>query len=210
MLKCAKALVNRIRTAWFDSGDYWDRRYRQGGTSGGGSVGRLAKFKAGVINRFVRDHDVRSVIELGSGDGSQLELAKYPAYVGVDVSKAAVEATRKRFRHDPTKQFHSELPAGTSADLSLSLDVIYHLVEDRVFEQYMTTLFDAARRFVIVYSSNKDERGALHVRHRKFTDWIEQNRPRARLVEKIPNCYPEDPADPVETSFADFYIFAVD
>lgn len=209
MLKRAKALANKVRLAWFNSGDYWDRRYRQGGTSGGGSIGRLAQFKAQVINQFVREHDIQSVIELGSGDGTQLELAEYPAYIGVDVSRATVEATRERFKRDPTKEFHTRLPAGATADLTLSLDVIYHLVEDAVFEQYMATLFDAATRFVIIYSSNKDERGAVHVRHRKFTDWIEQNRPGARFVEKMANPYPEDPADPTETSFADFYIFAV-
>ena len=209
MLKRAKSLVNKVRLAWFSSGDYWDRRYQQGGTSGGGSVGRLARFKAEVINRFVRENDVRSVIELGSGDGTQLELAEYPRYIGVDVSKTVVEATREKFRDDPTKQFHTALPAGTTADLTLSLDVIYHLVEDAVFERYMTDLFDAATRFVIIYASNKDECGAVHVRHRKFTDWIERNRPEARLLQTIANRYPEDPADPVETSFADFYIFAV-
>lgn len=43
------------------------------------------------------------------------------------------------------------------ADLSLSLDVIYHLVEDEVFETYINTLFKSARRYVIIYSSNSDD-----------------------------------------------------
>src|ERR1035438_9808248 len=72
------------------SGAYWELRYRTGGNSGPGSYGRLAHFKADTLNGFVDQHKIASVIEWGSGDGSQLQLANYPAYTGVDVSKTAV------------------------------------------------------------------------------------------------------------------------
>ena len=89
-----------------------------------------------------------------------------------------------------------------------ALDVIYHLVEDDVFEQYMAQLFDAATRFVIVYSSN-DERPAdsVHVRHRRFTDWIDCERREFRKIGFVRNPYPEDIRDIDNTSFADFYFF---
>jgi hypothetical protein len=197
---------NRFR----HSADYWERRYLDGGNSGAGSYNRLAQFKAEFINDFVARNAVRSVIEFGSGDGAQLELASYPEYIGVDVSEAAIEATQSRFRSDPTKRFYhpSVLPQGTKAELALSLDVIYHLVEDDVFDRYMWALFDAATRFVIVYSSN-DERPppAPHVRHRRFTDWIDKNRPGFLLREHVPNTFPLDENDPENTSFADFYVF---
>jgi len=48
--------------------------------------------------------------------------------------------------------------------------VIYHLTEDRVFETYLTHLFAAGLRFVVVYSTNMEVSGtAPHVRHRVFT-----------------------------------------
>ena len=37
----------------FESGDYWDARYRAGDNSGEGSYGKFAKFKAQVLNQFV-------------------------------------------------------------------------------------------------------------------------------------------------------------
>ena len=49
---------------------------------------RLAAFKAEVPNDFVRARGIDSVIEFGCGDGAQLALAEYPAYVGIDVSPA--------------------------------------------------------------------------------------------------------------------------
>jgi hypothetical protein len=208
----AVAIARPFRRDRFDhSASYWDRRYREGGNSGAGSYNRLAEFKATFLNDFVARNQIRSVIEFGSGDGAQLELAEYPKYVGVDVSKAAVEATRSRFASDTSKKFYQseELPAGLHAELSLSLDVIYHLVEDEVFDRYMRDLFDAATRFVIVYASNVDERAtASHVRHRRFRDWVERHRTDFELTQTVPNAHPFDQDDPDNTSFADFYVFA--
>lgn len=116
------------------------------------------------------------------------------------------------FDGDPSKNFlHSEAqPSITTADLALSLDVVYHLVEDSVFNAYMRRLFDSAVRFVIVYSSNEDKPwSGSHVRHRQFTRWIEQNKPDWRLVSFLKNAYPYDDKNPAGSSFADFYVFGL-
>lgn len=194
------------------SSEYWDRRYRDGGNSGAGSYNRLAEFKADFLNRFVVEHQIATVIEFGSGDGSQLKLAHYANYIGVDVSAKAVEIARSLFAGDTSKRFMrpDELEAGTSADLSLSLDVVYHLVEDSVFDGYMRQLFKCARRYVIVYSSNTNQDWPFkHVRHRHFTQWVEQNEPGWCQQSIVKNAYPYDPADPANTSFADFHVFAL-
>src|SRR6185369_2928806 len=113
------------------SQDYWVKRYEKGGNSGPGSYSELAKFKARVLNGLVTEKNIASVIEFGCGDGNQLELAQYPSYHGFDVSPVAVELCRKRFTADPSKRFGLLGDyAGETADLALSLDVIYHLVED--------------------------------------------------------------------------------
>ena len=98
---------------------------------------------------------------------------------------------------------------GETADLTLSLDVIYHLVEDDVFAKYMRTLFAASTRYAIIYSSDTDDnRGyeGTHVRHRKFTTWKEENQPNWKLIEHVPNRYPYR-GDYKQGSFADFFIF---
>ena len=73
---------------------------------------------------------------------------------------------------------------------------------------YLEQLFDAARRHVIVYSSNTDERvPSLYLRHWRFTPWVAERRPEWRLVETIDNRYPQQGPDDPTTSHADFYIF---
>ena len=211
-------LLERVRhifgQAWLslrrrDSRTYWESRYRLGMTSGSGSMGELAEFKARVINDFVREQRIDSVIELGCGDGLQLTLAEYPRYLGVDVSRTAIELCRRRFAGDSTKTFlwqgdtdRATASALPTADLALSLDVIYHLLEDDVYRRYLADLFRAAGRHVIIYSSNRvDPTSAAHVRHRAFLPDVEAGFPEFRLLCRIKNDLPAQ-------SFADFYVFS--
>lgn len=209
-VRLVRAMRRRRTQPFRSSGSYWEERYRSGGNSGAGSYQRLAHFKASVLNEFVDSRDVQSILELGCGDGSQLALAAYPSYVGVDVAPAAVDLCRGKFRDDPTKTFlvAGDLPAGLEAELVLSLDVIYHLVEDDVFDAYMASLFEHAAKYVIIYASNEDRPTPdPHVRHRKFTDWIDDRCPDWMLTSVVPNAHPFDPARPDETSAADFYFY---
>jgi SAM-dependent methyltransferase len=201
----------RRRFGFRSSSSYWEERYQKGRTSGVGSYGRLAEFKAEVLNDFVRRINIQSVVEFGCGDGTQLALAEYPRYVGVDVAQGSIAICEKRFADDTTKSFYltTKIPPDLGAfDLAMSLDVVYHLVEDEIFDSYMRSLFAHAGRFVVIYSSNKVQpSGVPHVRHRLFTKWIEANAPKWSQSGFIPNRYPEDPKRPDDTSFADFYIF---
>ncbi|NDW04371.1 methyltransferase domain-containing protein [Jiella pacifica] len=202
------ARTGRLRAEFAGSAAYWEERYARGGNSGAGSYGRLAVFKAETLDAFMDRHRIESVIEFGCGDGSQLEMLECPDYLGVDVSATAVEACRRRFQDDGRKRFCQLSDYdGSLAEMTLSLDVVYHLVEDAVFERYMETLFDAASRFVAVYASNHEAPGpSVHVRHRRFTDWVEQNRSQWRLCAVVKNRYPALRGAPDE-SFADFYFF---
>ncbi|CAN0376004.1 unnamed protein product, partial [Ectocarpus sp. 4 AP-2014] len=177
------------------SKNYWEKRYTNKGTSGAGSYNRLATFKADVLNAFVKENNIKSVVEFGCGDGNQLSLATYPDYIGVDVSKTAVQLCKNLFKEDASKRFFeyntdTYKNANIKADLSLSLDVIYHLIEDPVFEAHMTDLFSAATKYVIIYSSNYDKKQTYHERDRTFTDWVTKHCPTWSLLEVIKNPYP--------------------
>lgn len=193
-----------------DSERYWKDRYQAGGDSGAGSYAKLAGFKAEILNAFVAEHGVQKVIEFGCGDGNQLKLASYPQYIGVDISEDAVRQCQVSFTGDPSKRFVTTADyRNERAELALSLDVVYHLVEDAVFEEYMEQLFRAAERFVVVYSSNYDaprDPRDPHVAHRRFTKWIDDNHPHWRLLAHIPNRYPSTD-DPFKGSFAEFFIY---
>jgi SAM-dependent methyltransferase len=167
-------LLNMIlgRRAGFDARDYWERRYRRGGTSGAGSEGALAAYKARVVNDFVAERGIRSVIEFGCGDGRQLALMEYPRTLGLDVAPAAVEACRERFREDASKRFEvyvpGALPEPLSAELVVALDVVYHIVDDAELERTLDDIFRCAERHVILFANVAPRRSgpSLHVRYR--------------------------------------------
>jgi hypothetical protein len=192
------------------SAPYWEKRYIAGGNSGPGSYGDLAIFKAKILNEFIAAEKVQSVIEFGCGDGHQLSLARYPRYLGLDVSSTAIAKCRILFAGDASKEFKAmQNYNGDQADTVLSLDVVYHLVEDDIFEQHMTAIFDSARRWVIIYSSNydgADENLAEHVRHRKFTNWVRTHRLDWYCANVIKNEFPFT-GDFNTGSHADFYFF---
>jgi SAM-dependent methyltransferase len=194
----------------FSSAAYWEARYSGGGTSGAGSYGRLATFKAAFINAFVADNTIEEVIDFGCGDGNLLSLLRIPRYVGVDVSATSLLRCARRFAATGNYAFvpADRLNGLPPLSLALSVDVIFHLVEDDVFNRHIDDLFSHASRFVLIYASNFDSNWPdPHVRHRRFSNTVAQRWPNWRLLAHLPNRFPYDPARPDDTSFADFFVY---
>ena len=195
----------------FSSKKYWENRYSSGNGSGSGSYGRLALFKAEIINDFIKDKNIKNVIEFGVGDRNNLSLYKIKKYTGYDVSDSVISQVQRKFACDKTKKFKTiNNYNGETADLTLSLDVIFHLVENEIFDAYMSRLFDASLHYVIIYSPNKESKRHYgeHVKLRKFTDWVYKHRPKWQLIYSIKNRYPENIYNANRTSFSNFYIFS--
>jgi SAM-dependent methyltransferase len=191
-------LRTRLRRRFPGTVDYWEGRYASGGNSGAGSYGRQAEWKADIVNRWVADLQVTSVIDLGCGDGNQLGLAEYPRYLGLDPSASAVRRCIERFADDPTKSFMAYDPEVTHdpagwlrGDMALSMEVIFHLVEQELFEDYMARLFASAEQFVVICSNDTHGTNkASHERHRSFTEWVSTNQPEWKLDQRV-----DPPAD---------------
>ncbi len=199
----------KINDSFTNSEEYWIKRYASGGTSGDGSYNRLAEFKSQVINDYIEKNKIQTIIELGCGDGNQLQYFKIQNYIGFDISPEAIERCRKKYRNDSSKEFYLiEELNDQKADATLSLDVLYHLIEDDVYDLYLQKLFDASKKYVIIYSSNFEDSDSFssHVKSRKFSDWIQENRPDFKLKDHIPNKYPYKPGDK-NTSISDFYFY---
>lgn len=192
----------------FDSLRYWEKRYKNNDSSGAGSFGDLAHFKARIINNFISENKINSVIEFGCGDGNQLTLAKYPQYLGLDISPSGIALCIKKFHDDKTKSFmlyspsHFQNPNNFfNADLTLSLDVIYHLVEDSNYKKYMDDIFACSKKYVVIYSTNTTNlKGSSHIKHREFTKLVDEKFNNFTLIKQIKNEFPEK-------SGAEFFIY---
>lgn len=142
----------------FDYKGYWDQNYAQGGTSGSGSYGVLAEFKAEVIQDLVDRHQLERVIEFGCGDGHQLSLLNYPQYLGLDVAYSSIDLCMKRFADDPSKSFlpydprHFWNKGFLRCDLVVCLDVLYHITDDFDFKKTLDDMFSCDPAYLVLYT----------------------------------------------------------
>lgn len=187
----------------FNSTKYWDDRYIKGGNSGLGSYNELAQFKADVINDFVEKNQIKSIVDYGVGDGNQLKLfnTENLIYTGIDVSEFIISKCKENFKDDKTKKFiHVDnIDNELKGELVLSCDVIYHLIEEHVYKEYMEKLFSMSKKYVIIYAKNEDINHAVHVKFRIFTTYIEINFPEWSLIKNVANI--------VKKNASSFYIY---
>lgn len=206
-------MTDRISTM-FDSRRYWLARYTSADPGGWGSKGVLAAYKADFLRRLVLRYGVTSILELGCGDGEQLAVYDFGgvSYVGLDVLTAVAKA-EERFRGDRRKLFGTlDDPGllGVTADLTLSADVIYHLVEDDVWLAHMARLFDRSLRLVAIYAPDTDEtpeNAGVHCRFRRWSEWVERERPEWAMVFREDNPHRLTPENP-KGSLSDFHVYA--
>jgi hypothetical protein len=178
-------------TQTFNVPAYWDRRYRDGRTSGAGSEGDEGSYKAKYVSEFIAEHDIVSVLDWGCGDGQVLRKMNLPeigapnyvVYTGVDVSSTIIKQMRREF---PFREFYEPdyvVARGFTAELALSMDVLFHFPDDADFNEYVANLFGSATRYVIIYSTNYAlGRTSRHVMRREFTPYVARHYPEWNII----------------------------
>lgn len=137
---------------------YWNDRYKSGGNSGLGSYGDYAKHKADVINGIISKYKIETISDFGCGDGNQISLMSgYTNYSGFDISEYVIDSCRERFKGMPMA-FYSDILKLPSADLCLSLDVLYHILDEKDYILYLEQLFTKSNKYVLIFSSNHDRK----------------------------------------------------
>jgi SAM-dependent methyltransferase len=108
---------------------YWGN-----GSGGGSSIEATLPYKK-FIERFLRDHAIKSIVDLGCGDWQFSRFLDFgdASYKGFDVAETVVRENQKSFSSD-TISFerltsYEDLP---TADLLICKDVLQHLSNDEV------------------------------------------------------------------------------
>ena len=178
--------------------EIWETRYSKGQDSGTGSYGDNYIFKRDVIKDIIEKYGIESIVDFGCGDGHQISELDVSKYVGYDISRTVVDLCNKKYLNDETKSFHLiDRYLLEDFDLAMSLDVIYHIINHNDFIEHLNLLFSPHHKYVVVFSTNHDqEQTILHILHRNFTKYVEENT-NFELVEIIEN----------DLESADFYIY---
>ena len=160
----------------FDYVGYWQKRYMQGGTSGQGSYGESAQWKAKIVNSVVQRHEIVSVLEFGCGDGNQLSLYDFKTYTGLDVSAEAVKKCQKIYSDVAGFEFHQLSPGQQTIipnhDLVICIEVLMHITDESDFVWTLDSLFSNGARFVLICTPmllHPGVRLGPHEKHRNMT-----------------------------------------
>ena len=182
---------------------YWIERYKNGGNSGSGSYDELYIFKRDIINNIIKEKGIKSIIDLGPGDGNQIKELNIEKYIGIDIAYTSIQICKKKYKDDKNKTFYTwndfkehEL----HYDLTTSLDVLYHILEEDGFLKYLKNLFKFSNKYILIYSSDLEGHTQQHIHTRKFTNYIKKLFPNCKLIKKINQKYPKK-------SSADFYLY---
>lgn len=168
------------------SARYWERRYLAGMRGAGrGSAGMAFKDKLATVDRVIRATKSLTVLDLGCGpEAFGNYLHNVGTYLGIDVSHEAVRTSQAK-RSVPGRRYQDLPSFGPLGefDLVLSLEVIFHLVEDHVYHRYMSHLTESSTGYLLIQSTDREEDRfhGSHYRDRPFRDWIETHAPRWRL-----------------------------
>ena len=117
----------------------------------------LYRVRKKVFCRVIRILDVdpaaSKVLDIGSGTGFYVERWKdlgVSNLTGIDLTSVAVERLKKEY---PEYSFYeldisSEFPAGTPStfDLVSALDVLFHIVNDDLFERAIANIYNLCKR----------------------------------------------------------------
>ena len=173
--------------------DYWEQRYADGGNSGSGSQGDLAQAKADHINTVLRRDDVTSVVDWGCGDGTLLSLLDLDTvrYVGVDVSASAIQLSAQKRPEVALVLWREGADIYFSADLALSIDILFHFPDDDEYDKYLAALFRSSRRYVLIHNAEHGPDPHEHVRWRPVSSDVRQRFPNwdmARVTPGVNDC----------------------
>nr|WP_276539763.1 class I SAM-dependent methyltransferase [Paenibacillus polysaccharolyticus] len=190
----------------FDYIHYWEQTYSSGKTSGRGSYGVLAEFKAEVVNALIQREGIHRVIEFGCGDGNQLKYMNYGEYLGMDVASSSIKQCASLYASDPTKSFMVYTPGlwvnrgFLQADLTVCLDVLYHITDETDFRATLRDVLHTSTQWVVLYTRLKEqgESGVKTIQDRNLFHYL-FDYPEFKVHEIIRQRYPEQ-------SSADFVI----
>ncbi len=132
------------------SANFWKRRYSLGDNSGSGSRGDLLNFKVDYINSFIKDNDIKTVLDFGHGDLEVAKKIEVESYKGIDIfdceDSCGLDLVNSSFTEYD----------GEKADLVMCLDVLYHILEED--QEYMrdtlVNMIDKSKNYIMVYAQD--------------------------------------------------------
>jgi Methyltransferase domain len=128
------------------------------------------------------------IFELGSGGGYWVEFFRRlqpKLFVGSDLSKTAVQRLAELYPDyefitmTPPEEAWSRIQSRGPYDLTLAIDVLYHVTDDKIWEHSLNQLCMNTAVFGLLliadyfYEQPGDQPSKIHVKHRKMQSYLD-------------------------------------
>jgi SAM-dependent methyltransferase len=137
-----------------DNRRFWNERYESLPAlgSGPGSRAHSAWIKRRLIERYIAERGVRSILDFGCGDMFWFPAtASGIAYTGVDISDVIIASNRQRLPH--CEFLHHDIAAAAlqrNADLVTCFDVLIHQLEPRQFRSMLANVLASTKHLALI------------------------------------------------------------
>ncbi|HEV2137359.1 MAG TPA: hypothetical protein VGR53_00790 [Nitrososphaerales archaeon] len=132
------------------SEEYWEKRYRQGGKSGKGSIGQARDWKWSVIDKHVSP--VEDVVDIGCGDLSFWEGRTCERYFGIDISPHIIKRNTEKRPGWAFVSWPAEKHLPLKGRVVLCLDVLFHILDDKTATRIIENLCEYSKEWVVVHA----------------------------------------------------------
>jgi hypothetical protein len=130
---------------------YWEERYKRGGNSGAGSVGRYRRFKWLIINRYVPS--ISQVIDVGCGDLKFWKGSLPIDYTGIDISKTIITKNKRLYPGSTFLNYPAEiLIENLKAPVVFCLDLLFHIINESAFNSILNNLCIYSTEYIFIYT----------------------------------------------------------
>jgi len=131
--------------------EYWERRYKGGGTSGLGSIGENARWRWRILEKYIKNID--NVIDIGCGDLSFWTGRDCNSYVGIDFSPFIVAQNKKRRPHWRFIQCPAQnFIANMNGKIILCLDILFHILNENDYRAVLKNLMLYSTDYIFIYT----------------------------------------------------------
>ena len=131
--------------------DIWKNRPNQSGT---GSRGNLAIFKINYINDFIKEKNIKSMIDFGCGDLQVSSNFEVQSYLGVDIVAHDHPNSVKPKKYHTTISRFDEFISEERVELCTCLDVLYHILYNELeyLNAAIKNILEHSTKYVIIYA----------------------------------------------------------
>lgn len=152
----------------YNEAEYWEERYRRGGSSGPG-LSSERELLAQRVNEAAERYSAHSILDVGVGTGELARMFLTPFilnrntpwhYTGIDISKSAIERILEN-NHLPHQAALSVMVADIvekpffPRDMVLCFNVHYHIATDERAAKLIKNVLESALKVVLFLTWNE-------------------------------------------------------